>query len=197
MLTTDETDCIKQTFGVDLYNAVLELNITSRLASHPGTSFLLACVTQENINRVGLALIAAETQLSTESAACILEVLQENPGAADLGLGRLPDDVDTEAVHLFETGFLAIQCLSDEEAMDTLDQLSVLLGVGDSLRGKDIIALLNPSETACMRERVDSSVLARIQDATIVESMVLAQPMFGCIGPETMGAIYDRVSHSK
>ncbi len=197
MLTTEETDCIKRTFGEDLYNAVLGLNITSSLVFDPSTRFLLSCITQESINKVGLALIAADAQLSTESAACILEVLQESPGATNLGLGRLSEDVDSEAVHLLQAGFLALQCLGDEEAMDTLDQLNVLLGAGDSLRGKDIIAMLDPSETACVHERVDSSVLGRIQDATVVESLALAQPMFGCIGPETLGAIFARVIDSK
>ena len=106
MLTQEEVRCMQDTFGEALLEQIKDLRITSQVASDPDSRFLFQCITPESINRVGLALIRADAPLSEETAACILEVLQESSSGSD-----------PVAVSLLEAGSGALECLNNEEAL--------------------------------------------------------------------------------
>ena len=197
MLTEEEKGCLQENFSADLLDRIEELTITSDLADHPASRFLYECITQETINEVGLALITAEARLSEESRACILEVLQQDPGVANLRIGRLPDDIDVDAVHLLEAGTATIQCLNDEEALATFRQMNLLLDQQSVLRGRDILQMLSPEESSCVKSHIDSSVLRSIQDATVMMTFSAAEPIFSCAEQNKLAAIFVNVSNSR
>ncbi len=197
MLTEEETGCIKEKFGEDLYNRIVELRITSRLANDTTSRFLFECITQESINRVGLALIRAEADLSEETSACILEALTDTPQAMDLRLGRLPDDIDVDAVHLLESGAATIECLNNDEALSIFSRMNMVLDQRSPLRGRDILAMLSSSELTCVKNSVEGSTLEEIEDITVVESFQAAPHLFGCIEPTSLSTIFVEVSDSR
>ena len=197
MLTAEERDCMRERFGEELLGRIGELRITSRLANDPDSRFLFECITQESINSIGLALIAADAPISDETASCILEVLQENPDASHLRVGRLGDGQDVDAVHLLEAGTFTIQCLNDEEALATFGQMNLVLDQRSSLRGRDLLLMLSPSERSCVRDEVGDILLESIQGATVIETFNAAPHIFGCIAPDNMPAIFINVSASR
>ena len=184
MLTQEEVRCMQDTFGEALLEQIKDLRITSQVASDPDSRFLFQCITPESINRVGLALIRADAPLSEETAACILEVLQES-------------DNDLVAVSLLEAGSGALECLNNEEALSTFRQMNYVLDQRSALRGRDILLMLSPTERTCVRERVDEAVLVSVEDATVMESFEAAPSIFGCIEADNLPAIFINVSDSR
>ena len=197
MLTEEEKGCLRDSFGEELLDRVRELRISSHLANHPASRFLFDCITQDTINEVGLALIAADAQLSENTRACILEVLLKDPGAVELRIGRMPEDIDADAVHLLEAGTATIQCLNDEEALATFRQMNFLLDQRSALRGRDILQMLSPEERSCVQSQVDNSVLKSIQGATVMVTFTAAQPIFSCTDQNKLSAIFLHVSNSR
>ena len=197
MLSGGETDCIKNSFGEGVFNRMAELTITSRLANDPNVRFIFDCITQESVNRIGLALITVEAGLSEETAACIFEVIAKTSATEDLRTGRIPDELDFEAIHLLEVDPKALRCLNDEEALATFTQLNVFLDANDVMRGRDVLLLLSSDEFACVREKSGSDTLEDLQDSSVMESFRTAPVLFGCIEPRNLASIFARVSASR
>ena len=198
MLPESEVDCIKEAVGETVLGVVLEMEITTSMASSPAGGFIFDCVSEENTTRVGVALVAAEAGLSDETAACMLDVPSGNPEAMKLRLGRLHQETtDTDASHLLESGFAVVLCLSQEEAESTFIHMYIALDKNDTLRGRDILAMLSESETACVHNSVEDDVLAGIQDATVNEALAAAEAVFDCITPENLYQIFITVTDSR
>ena len=197
MLTDEEVSCMRDTFGEELLSRIKDLRITTRLATDPDSRFIFECINQVSINRIGLALMTVEAGLSEDTASCIFEVIANTPDPFDLQTGRIAGGLDLESVHLLEAQPTAVRCLNDEEALATFAQMNVVLDQADTLRGSDVLAMLNPSELACVRQHVDAEVLNKIEDHTVMESFRTASEIFGCIENDSLAGIFIAVSDSR
>ncbi len=197
MLTDEEVSCMRDTFGEELLEQIKDLRITTNLATDPNSRFIFECINQVSINRIGLALMTVEAGLSEETAACIFQVIANTPDPYDLQAGMTEGSLEVEPVHLLEAEPTTIRCLNDEEALATFGQMNVILDRADTLRGGDVLAMLNPLELSCVQQKVDADVLDRLRDYTVMESFRTASEIFGCIESDSLAAIFIAVSNSR
>ncbi len=121
MISESEVDCIRGADGDAVFSAIPNTAITTRMVSGAGAGFIFDCISEESVNKVGVALAAAEVGLRDDTAGCITDAMSGNPDAMKLWLGRLGEHTsDLDAAHLLETGLSIVFCLDDDEALGNL-----------------------------------------------------------------------------
>ncbi len=121
MISESAVDCIRgAAVGTD-YSAIPNMAITSRIVSGVGAGFIFDCIPEQSVNKIAVALVAAEVGLRDETAGCIADAMSGNPDAMKLRIGRLGEHTsELDAAHLLETGLSIVFCLDDEEALGNL-----------------------------------------------------------------------------
>ena len=60
MLPTEESDCVKEKVGDDIYNLMLDTPFTSSMGEGPQAALLTACLSEESLAAIGAVMAAAE-----------------------------------------------------------------------------------------------------------------------------------------
>ena len=61
MLPAEETDCVKERVGEDLYNLMLDTPFTSAMGEGPQAALLTECLSAESLAAIAAAMAAAES----------------------------------------------------------------------------------------------------------------------------------------
>ena len=68
MISESEVDYIRGAVSDAVFSAIPNMAINSRIASGAGAGFIFDCISEEGVNKVGLALVAAEVGLKDQTA---------------------------------------------------------------------------------------------------------------------------------
>lgn len=200
-LSMAETDCMRGALGEEVYSAVLSLPMTTlmRETAATGAGSFLGCLTDDNVILMGLVLIdATHGRVDAEARACSVEVARANPDMIRIryALLRPPlDTIDAEAV--FQSTKESFECLSVENQVSLLVNLTRRLDSEDTFTGQNVIDMLADEEASCIQEGLGEEQYAAFLDATVTEAFTPAASLLECISSESQTRLFATFSASR
>ena len=200
-LSHTEQDCIREAIGDAWYGAFLDLSLTVlvRESAATGVSSFLACLTEDNVLLMGLALIDANSgRVDPQARECSIAVARANPDLIRVRYALLRpalEQIDVEA--LFSSAKESFDCLNVADQVDVLVRLTTRLDQEDTFSGQDVIDMLDETEVSCLREEIGEDQFAGFLDATVTDAFAPSASLLDCLTSESQTAIFSAFTSSR
>ena len=200
-LSEAETDCIRAAIGEEVYNAVLNLPMTTliRETAATGAGSFLECLTDDNVVLMGLVFIDANAQrVDPEARACRVAIAREHPETIRIRYALLRPDLSTlDAEAVFAATKESFDCLKPLDQVEVMVRLANRLDQQDTFSGQDVVDLLAENEATCIREELGEEQYAGFLGATITEAFAPSAALLECISPESQTRLFATFSASR
>ncbi|MDE2824572.1 MAG: hypothetical protein OXK79_13810 [Chloroflexota bacterium] len=200
-LSTAETDCLRAALGEEVYNAVLDLPMTTlvRETGSAGAGSFLNCLTEDNVILMGLVLIDTTAgRVDPEACECRVPVARANPDIIRIRYAVLRPALDTlDAEAVLAATKEAFDCFSVADQVGVLLRLTDRLSRQDAFTGQDVISMLSEGEASCIREELGEEQFADFLETPLTEAFAPSPSLLACILPETQTRLFAVFSASR
>ncbi len=153
-LSAEEAACIRDSLGDAGLEGFRGASIVETAGDPAGATFVFFCMTLQNAQTYGLAVLDAQAGGRSEATrGCLADLAQQQPQLLPLHLRLEMGQFDASDAQRFHNMTLAMNaCFNDAEKVEYAIRLWERVAVYAPLSGPSFVAVLTADEIACLRD---------------------------------------------